>query len=156
MSSVSSLIYDVESTFMDYRVRILSTLILCAIFVLTSCAAVANSQTVPVLTATSTDPTAAGIRCHTTDIQQTDGSNRAHGIIGEILVEGVQEQDTQFDRASVTITDKTRLLEQQGQDRRPVTFESLKMSQRVQARFIGPVAETYPVRATASEILILE
>ena len=141
---------------MDYRVPILSSLILCAILMLTSCGAVTTPQAVPELTATSTDGTGADIRGQITDIQQADASNKAQGIIGAILVEGVREQDTQFDRASITITDKTRLLEEQGQDRRPVTFESLKTQQRVQARFIGPVAETYPVRATASEIVILK
>jgi len=102
------------------------------------------------------DSTGADIRGDITSIHQADAENGEKGIVGSILIEGVIEEDTEFDKASVTITDKTRIFEQKGQDRRPVTFESLKMGQRVQARFTGPVMESYPVQATASEVVILK
>jgi hypothetical protein len=98
----------------------------------------------------------ADIRGSITDIQQADAQSREEGIIGSVLIEGVIEEDTEFDKASVTITDKTRVLEQKGEDRLSVTFESLKIGQRVEARFTGPVMESYPVQATASEIVILK
>ncbi len=82
----------------------------------------------------------------------TSGDNK---IIGSILIEGAIEQDTRIDKASVKITNETRLLEQIGETRRPTTFQSIKFGDHVQAKFTGPVAESYPVQATASEIVIL-
>lgn len=90
------------------------------------------------------------IRGNITNIQQVDG--RA----GSVLIEGALEDDTQYDRASVNITDQTRLLKQVGQERVPATVEDLRVGQRVAAKFTGPVLESYPVQATASEIVILE
>jgi len=104
----------------------------------------------------ATPSTGADIRGTITDILQADAQSREEGIIGSVLIEGVIEEDTQFDKASVTITDKTRIFEQKGQERLPMTFESLKIGQRVQARFTGGVLESYPVQATASEIVILK
>lgn len=97
----------------------------------------------------------ADIRGTITDIYQADAQSREGGIIGSLLIEGVIEEDTQYDKASVTITEKTRIFEQKGQDRLAVTFESLQIGQRVEAWFTGPVMESYPVQATASEVVIL-
>jgi hypothetical protein len=102
-----------------------------------------------------TDGAEADIRGLITNIHRADVERREKGIIGSILVEGVNEEDTKFDKASVKITDKTRIFEQEGQDRHPVTFESLQIGQRVQARFTGPVMKSYPVKAEAIEIVIL-
>lgn len=98
----------------------------------------------------------ADIRGTITSIYEADAENREKGIIGSILIEGVIEEDTEFDRASATITDETRILEQRGEDRRVVGFEALRVGQRVEARFTGPVMESYPVQATAMEIVILK
>jgi hypothetical protein len=100
--------------------------------------------------------TGADIRGSITNIHQADAQSRDKGIIGSLLIEGVVEEDTKFDKARVTITDKTHIFEQKGEDRRPVRFESLEIGQRVQARFTGPVMESYPVQATAIEIVILK
>ncbi len=81
---------------------------------------------------------------------------RKRGIVASVLVEGVLEKDTGFDRAHVKITERTRILKSDGEALHPVTFEALKTGQRVEARFIGPVAESYPVQAMAGEIVILE
>jgi hypothetical protein len=100
--------------------------------------------------------TEADIRGNITTIHQAEAQRREEGVIGSVLIEGVIQEDTEFDRASVTITDKTRIFEHAGQEHRPVTFESLEIGQRVQARFTGPVMESYPVQATAIEIVILK
>ena len=42
------------------------------------------------------------------------------------------------------------------QERRPATFEALQVGQKVEAWFTGPVAESYPVQAVASDIVILK
>lgn len=98
----------------------------------------------------------AHIRGNITVILQADLQGRERGIIGTVLIEGVMEKDTEYDRASVTITNKTRILEQEGQVYRSKTFNDLKAGQKVQARFTGTVLESYPVQATAIEIVILK
>jgi len=99
--------------------------------------------------------TQADIRGTITNINRADAQSREKGIIGSVLIEGAIEEDTEFDKASVTITDKTGIFQQEGQGYIRVTFESLEIGQRVQAQFTGPVMESYPVQATASEIVIL-
>ncbi len=96
------------------------------------------------------------IRGNITSIHRADTQSQEKGIMGSILIEGAIEEDTQFDKASVTITEETRIFLQEGQERRPVTFEALQVGQRVEARFTGPVMESYPVQATAREIVILQ
>ena len=78
------------------------------------------------------------------------------GLVGSILVEGNIEGDTQFDKASIAITSETQIFEQVEQERRPATFEALQVGQKVEAWFTGPVAESYPVQAVASDIVILK
>jgi hypothetical protein len=77
-------------------------------------------------------------------------------IVGSVLVEGQVEADTSFDKASIAITAKTQIFEQVGSERRLVTFEALQVGRTVEAWFEGPVAESYPVQATASDIVILK
>lgn len=69
-----------------------------------------------------------------------------------VLIEGEKEPDTSNDKASVRVTAKTRLVNSAGEK---VSFAYLRVSQRVEARFTGPVAESYPVQAVAAEIWIL-
>ena len=54
-------------------------------------------------------------------------------IIGSILIEGNIEKDTEFDKASVTITKKTRIFESKTGQLIKASFDSLKPNQRVQA-----------------------
>jgi hypothetical protein len=96
------------------------------------------------------------IRGTITSIHRADTQSQEEGIMGTVLIEGAVEEDTEFDKASVTITEETRIFEQEGQGRRAVTFEALQVGQRVEARFTGPVMESYPVQATAREIVILQ
>jgi len=96
------------------------------------------------------------IRGNITSIHRADTQSQEKGIMGSILIEGAIEEDTGFEKASVTITEETRIFEGEGQERRTVTFEALQVGQRVEARFTGPVMESYPVQATAREIVILK
>jgi hypothetical protein len=77
-------------------------------------------------------------------------------LLGRVLIEGVKEPDTRFDKAFVDVTDETELFIKRGGERKPVEFAALKEKQRVEARFKGGVRESYPVQATAAEITILE
>ena len=107
----------------------------------------------------SEEPTAAvkiDIRGNITDISEVSAENRERGILGTIRIEGALEEDTNVDQAVVEITEKTRILERDGDEVYSVRFESFEMGQRVQALFTGPVRESYPVQAVAMEIVILK
>ena len=94
----------------------------------------------------------ADVRGVITHISQIEGEKK---ILGRILIEGVKEQDTEVDRANVTVTSQTKLFKEQDGERKPVAFDDLKKGQQVEARFTGPVMESYPVQATADEVTIL-
>ena len=108
-------------------------------------------------------PWRVDVRGLVTAIQKTDAQNSGNlafgRTIGSILVEGAIEDDTTFDKARIRVTDKTRIFQQEGGERHPVTFDSLKIGKglaKVEVQFtIGPVAESYPVQAGAAEIVIL-
>lgn len=75
------------------------------------------------------------------------------GGIGTILIEGPLAEDTSFDRASVTIASDTEIF---SADNDKVEPARLAEGQRVEAWFTGPVAESYPVQATAAAVRILD
>lgn len=74
--------------------------------------------------------------------------------VGTIRVEGTLEGGTRYDKAQVRITRDTRIYKGRGGRRMP--FNSLTIGTLVEATFTGPVAESYPVQATAAEVVILE
>ena len=59
------------------------------------------------------------------------------------------------DQAYVTVLDTTRVFVDDADGRREVGFASLSAGQQVTVTFSGPVMESYPVQATALEIVIL-
>jgi beta-N-acetylhexosaminidase len=89
-------------------------------------------------------------------VAASDDEAKKAGRLGSILVEGVKDATTAYDKASVKVTDKTKIEKLVGKERKAAKFEDLKKGSKVQALFTGPVAESYPVQATAKEILILE
>src|SRR4030042_6675545 len=97
----------------------------------------------------------ADIRGSITSINKSTGDSTGD-IIGSILIEGNIEKDTEYDKASVTITKDTRIFESKRGTLIKASFGSLKPNQRVQALFTGPVAESYPVQVKAKEVVILE
>jgi hypothetical protein len=96
------------------------------------------------------------IRGTITRVQRADEKGRKRGIIGSVLIEGVIEEDTKFDKGFITVTEKTRISEQRGPNRLRVKFEALEVGQRVESRFTGPVMQSHPVQAKALEIVILK
>ncbi len=90
----------------------------------------------------SDDPPAAG------------GTRR--GILGTVLIEENPNEPSGSDKASTTVNKDTRILKQDGEKVVNAAFDDLKGGQRAQVWFTGPVAESYPVQATAGVILILE
>ena len=104
----------------------------------------------PAETTPNTNPAIRG------SITNRNAAGGQGGLVGSVLVEGNIEGDTQFDKASIAITSETHIFEQVEQERRPATFEALQVGQKVEAWFTGPVAESYPVQAVASDIVILK
>ena len=98
---------------------------------------------------------APDIRGNISQIRRGDLNEGKKGIIGFVLVEGDIEEDTKFDKALITVTDKTSIYKQIGSDRHSVAFEKLDPGQKVEAWFTGPVMQSYPARGSAMEIVIL-
>src|SRR4030095_10604062 len=94
----------------------------------------------------------ADIRGIVTQIRRLDGQTK---ILGHILIEGTEESDTQFDKASVAVTTETTFFVERDGERKRATFADLKEGQRVEASFIGPVMKSHPVQAAAGEITTL-
>jgi beta-N-acetylhexosaminidase len=71
-----------------------------------------------------------------------------------IMVEGNIEKDTQFDKASVTITDKSKIIESATKNK--LTSKDLKVGMKVEVIVEGPVRESYPVQVDAREVRIIK
>ena len=92
-----------------------------------------------------------------------EGLGASGGITGYItdlsgttaLIEESPREQSGSAKASVEITAETEVFSRQGQQRVPTVPEDLEAGQRVEATFVGPVAESYPVQATAGSIIIL-
>lgn len=79
------------------------------------------------------------------------------GKVKRILVEGVKEPDTEYDKAIVAVTGKTKLYVQRDGKKAKAAMSDLQKGIRVEVKFgDGPVAESYPVQAGATEVVILE
>ena len=81
-------------------------------------------------------------------------SDVATNTIGTILIEENPDENWGSAKARMRITNKTKIFKRLGQDLGPATFDELKIRQRVEAWFVGPVAESYPVQATGDVIVI--
>ncbi len=86
----------------------------------------------------------------------TPFDDKAKPILGSIRVEGAKEKDTDYDKASVRITKDTKIEIVTGKESKPGKFEDLQKGVKVECVFTGPVAESYPVQATAKSVSILK
>jgi len=108
------------------------------LFVLAGCS--------PGLEPSGSDDYKIGIRGTITDINTgKDGAN--------ILVEGNIEPDTIYDKASVHIDVQTMI--QKDDLSRLFEYTDLKLGDKVEVVFRGPVAESYPVQGTADIVRII-
>jgi hypothetical protein len=96
------------------------------------------------------------IRGSVVDIKRPHGEAVDQKVIAAVMVEGVKEADTGYDKANIKVTTETKIFVREGEGRRPVAFERLKVGDRVEARFTGPALMSYPIQAAASEITILK
>ena len=69
------------------------------------------------------------------------------------MVEGQVEEDTEYDRASVKINADTMI--QKDDMSRLFEIPDLRVGDRVEVYFTGPVAESYPVQGTAAIVRII-
>jgi hypothetical protein len=87
-----------------------------------------------------------------TIIEVFQESDVPHGL----FVEGIKESDTSYDKATVRLSDKTRVYLSQGNSYRLTSASQLTVGLTVEAVFTGLILERYPVSAEAEEILVLE
>ncbi|WP_291651188.1 DUF3221 domain-containing protein [Clostridium sp.] len=71
---------------------------------------------------------------------------------GQILVEGKIEEDTEFDKASVSINTKTKIINQKSDEK--LKLSDIKVGDKVEVIITGPVRESYPVQVDAKIIRI--
>ena len=76
--------------------------------------------------------------------------------LGVILVEETSPQGLEFDRASLAITEDTKLLKRVGDDYVESTFDDIRASMVVEVWITGPVRESYPVQADADTVVAVE
>lgn len=76
-------------------------------------------------------------------------------VTGSVRIEGAIAQDTEYDKAVVRVEDDTKIYRRSGEQLTEATFAGLAVGQTVEAWFTGPVAESYPVQAKASQIVIV-
>ncbi len=76
------------------------------------------------------------------------------GVLGQIHVES--HADKLVDKYVVTIKDEALIFKQDGENRSQVAFETLETTQQVQVWFIGPILESFPMQATAQQVVIIE
>jgi hypothetical protein len=72
-----------------------------------------------------------------------------------LLVVADPDVPSSYDRASVRVTATTAVWASSGEDGTAPTVADLAQGQRVAVWFSGPVAESYPVQATAGDVQIL-
>ena len=75
-------------------------------------------------------------------------------VVGSVRIEGAIDQDTSYDKAVVRVESDTQIFRHASNAMMEVTFGDLTVGQTVEAWFFGPVAESYPVQAKASWIVI--
>jgi hypothetical protein len=80
----------------------------------------------------------------------------ARDVIGVIRVTGTKEPDTQYDRGDMMVNASTRIVRRTSTGDQPVTFDSLKVGQQVEAKYNDAVMQSYPVRGTAQWIVVTE
>lgn len=71
---------------------------------------------------------------------------------GNILVEGNIEEDTEFDKASVYIIKRTKIIKEEGNKR--LKLSDIKVGDKVEVIITGPIRESYPVQVDAKIIRI--
>lgn len=72
--------------------------------------------------------------------------------IGYILIEGDIEEDTEFDKASVSINKKTNIINEESNEK--LKLSDIKVGDNVEVIITGMVRESYPVQVDAKIIIV--
>jgi len=88
-------------------------------------------------------------------VSPADDEAKKTGVLGTLLMEGRKDKDTEYDKAMVKVTKATKIFKMVGTELKPATFDDLKPNTKMEIQFTGPVAESFPVMATAGKIVIL-
>ena len=95
------------------------------------------------------------IRGMPASVSPADEDGKKAGVLGTILMEGRKDKDTQYDKAMVKVTKGTKIFQQVGRELKPASFDDIKPGVKMEIQFQGPVAESFPVQATAGKIVII-
>lgn len=90
-----------------------------------------------------------GVRGEITNVRQGQDNK-----VTFIMVEGNLESDTMYDKASVAITGKTKIIKKDSKDK--LSKDDLKQGMKVEVVMEGPIRESYPVQGDAKEVRILD
>lgn len=85
-----------------------------------------------------------------TEINPDGGSE----VLGQISVES--HADKLVTKYVITINDETLIFRQDGDNLYKTNFEALENQQWVKIWFIGPVMESFPMQATAEQVVIMD
>lgn len=108
------------------------------------------------LPALAKDEEKISIRGMPVSITPANDTAKKAGILGTLVMEGQKSKDVEYDKASVKVTKATKIFVRSGKDLKPAKFEDLKPGVKMEIQFTGPVAESYPVQATAGKIVIIK
>jgi hypothetical protein len=77
------------------------------------------------------------------------------GEQGSLHIVGTKEKDTQYDQAVVTVPATAKVYRWKGGKKVDAKFADIKKGDLVQASFTGDIRESFPIQATATEVVIL-
>jgi hypothetical protein len=86
---------------------------------------------------------------------QKEPASNTGPVVG-FFIQGDSNVNMPYDQASVRITDETKIYKQQGSGLILASVDNLSAGTVAEVYFEGPVAESYPVQATAGKIIIVE
>jgi hypothetical protein len=114
----------------------------------------AGLAAVVLLAPAAADEKKVSIRGSLASAGQASEEEKKTGLLGNLLVEGTKDKDAEYDKAMVKVTKGTKIYRQIGGELREASFDDLKGGVKVEIWFQGPVAESFPVQATAGKIVI--
>lgn len=132
---------------------VLLLLFICAVTSASACVArVGDNETASGSQRVSQQTDIAG---RITSVNRASAQSGNKNLIGSIFVEDERKKGTPLDKASVSVTTETRLSKEEGGTRREAAFDDLQIGVEVRVTFTGAALMSYPVRATAGEIVII-
>lgn len=75
---------------------------------------------------------------------------------GTVRVEGPPQPEVRYNKADVAILASTQIIARTGAGDRPARFSDLELGDRIEVRFDSAVSKSWPVRAVALDIFILQ